>query len=419
MKEYRGSLSEPGKNSPNRNRTVEENISLFEKMRKGEFEEGSMVLRAKIDMSSPNINMRDPVMYRILKKSHHRTGNKWVIYPSYDFTHGQSDSIEGITHSLCDISFENHRPLYEWFIQNLGIYPSRQIEFARLNLTYTITSKRFLKKLVDEKIVSGWDDPRMPTLIGMRRKGIPPEAIIEFMKSVGVSKKDSLIDVANFEFYVRENLKKTSPHVSAILDPVKLTIVNYPDELSEEMEMDSLAGGYEVKRTVPLSKDLLIERTDYREENDPDFFRLSPGKYVKLRKSYMVKCISAVKDGSGKVTEVLCEYVPDSLKKMDIDGKKIKGIIHWLSEKNSVKCSVRLYGRLFTVESPLDAKDKDFSELVDPGSVTVLENCVVEKFAASASPEMRFQFIRNGYFCADIKDHSPDSPVFNRTLGLK
>jgi glutaminyl-tRNA synthetase len=419
VKAHRGSLTEPGKNSPFRDRTAEENLDLFFRMKNGEFDEGSRVLRAKIDMSSPNINMRDPVMYRILKKNHHRTGDKWVIYPSYDFTHGQSDSLEGITHSLCDISFENHRPLYEWFIENLGIYPSRQIEFARLNLTYTITSKRFLKKLVDEKIVEGWDDPRMPTLIGMRRKGIPPEAIIEFMKSVGVSKKDSLIDVSNFEFFVRENLKKTSPHATAVLDPVKLTVVNFPDNVTEQTEMDSLSGEFEVKRSVPFTKHLFIERTDFKEDSDPDFFRLSPGKYVKLRKSYIVKCNSCVKDTNGKITEILCEYVPASQKQMEIEGKKIKGIIHWLSQTDAVPCKIRQYGKLFTVQNPLEARDQDFSTLIDPDSVTVLEDCLVEKYAASSSPEGRFQFIRNGYFCADINEHGAEHPVFNRTITLK
>lgn len=418
MKTYRGNLTEPGKNSPYRQRTVEENLDLFRRMREGEFEEGSKVLRAKIDMSSPNINMRDPVMYRILKKSHHRTGEKWVIYPSYDFTHGQSDSIEKISHSLCDISFENHRPLYDWFIEKLEIYPSRQIEFARLNLTYTITSKRFLKNLVDKNMVEGWDDPRMPTLCGLRRRGVPPEAIIEFMKSVGVSKKDSLIDVGNFEFYIRENLKNSSPHAMAVLDPVKLTIVNYPENLKEEFEIDTLPKSESnTIRKVPFSGCLYVERSDYTDSDDPDFFRLRPGNYVKLRKSYIVKCISAVKNERGDITEILCEYLPESKKEMKVDGKKVKGIIHWLSQDSSTECTVRLYDRLFAVENPLEVKDGDINAMVDTESLKVLNNCKIESSVAeNLNPSGRYQFIRNGFFCVDAKDTSKELPVFNRTL---
>ncbi|MBU4485690.1 MAG: glutamine--tRNA ligase, partial [Candidatus Delongbacteria bacterium] len=302
LKDYRGNLSEPGKNSPFCNRSIEENLDLFKRMREGEFEEGSKVLRAKIDMSSPNINMRDPVMYRILKKNHHRTGNKWCIYPSYDFTHGQSDSIERISHSLCSLEFENHRPLYEWFIEKLGIYNSRQIEFSRLNLTYTITSKRYLRELVEREIVEDWDDPRMPTLIGMRRRGITPEAIIEFLKCAGVSKKDNFIDVSNFEYYIRENLKKNSAHIMAVLNPVKLTIINYPDGKTEKMEMDTFPNNENLpKRQVPFTKNLFVEKSDYSEENESTFYRLSPGKFVKLRKAYIIKCLSALKDESGEI----------------------------------------------------------------------------------------------------------------------
>ncbi|MBN2857750.1 MAG: glutamine--tRNA ligase/YqeY domain fusion protein [Candidatus Delongbacteria bacterium] len=418
MKTYRGNLTEPGKNSPYRERSVDENLDLFRRMREGEFEEGSKVLRAKIDMSSPNINMRDPVMYRILKKSHHRTGSKWVIYPSYDFTHGQSDSIEKISHSLCDISFENHRPLYEWFIEKLEIYPSRQIEFARLNLTYTITSKRFLKNLVDRNIVEGWDDPRMPTLCGLRRRGVPPESIIEFMKSVGVSKKDSLIDVGNFEFYIRENLKNSSPHVMAVLDPVKLTIVNYPEGAKEEVEMDTLPNSEtNTIRKVAFTGHLFVERSDYTDDEDPDFFRLRPGNYVKLRKAYIIKCLSAVKNDDGEISEILCEYLPDSKKEMKAEGKKVKGIIHWLSQKNSTDCTVRLYDRLFSVENPLEVKDADINLLVNPESVKILNNCKIESSVAdNIKPSARYQFIRNGFFCADPEEFSVESPVFNRTL---
>lgn len=418
MKSYRGNLTEPGKNSPYRERSVEENLDLFSRMRAGEFEEGSKVLRAKIDMASPNINMRDPVMYRILKKNHHRTGDKWVIYPSYDFTHGQSDSIEKISHSLCDISFENHRPLYEWFIEKLEIYPSRQIEFARLNLTYTITSKRFLKNLVERNIVSGWDDPRMPTLCGLRRRGVPPESIIEFMKSVGVSKKDSLIDIGNFEFYIRENLKITSSHVMAVLDPVRLTIVNYPEGFSEEVEIDSLPNSdlNEICK-IPFSGNLYVERSDYTDSDDPDFFRLRPGNYVKLRKSYIIKCLSAVKNEDGEVTEILCEYLPDSKKEMKAEGRKVKGIIHWLSQENSTNCTVRLYDRLFNVENPLEVRDADINDLVNPGSVKTIKNCRIgNEVVKNMKPSDRYQFIRNGFFCVDAEESSDAHPVFNRTL---
>jgi glutaminyl-tRNA synthetase len=420
MKEYRGSLSVQGKDSPYRERKVEENLELFRRMKEGEFEEGTKILRAKIDMSSPNMNMRDPVMYRILKKSHHRTGTKWVIYPSYDYAHGQSDSIEGITHSLCDISFENHRPLYEWFIEKLGIFRSRQIEFARLNLTYTITSKRFLKRLVDDKIVNGWDDPRMPTLIGMRRRGIPAEAIIDFMKGAGVSKKDNLIKIENFEYTAREYLKKTSPLIMAVLDPVKLTIVNYPEGMTESMETEILPGaGENGSRMIPFTKNLYVERCDFSPENDPNFYRLQPGGYVKLRKSYILKCIEAKSDQSGLVSEILCEYVPDSTKDTEVNGRKVKGIIHWLSQENSIRCMVRLYDRLFNSENPLEALKDDISEAVNNKSMTVLDNCFIESSALHAKPEDRFQFVRNGYFCADMKDSEFGIPVFNKTLSSK
>jgi len=420
IREYRGSLTDPGKESPYRNRSIEENLDMFIRMKNGEYEEGTKVLRAKIDMSSPNINLRDPVMYRILKKNHHRSGDKWVIYPSYDFTHGQSDSLERITHSLCDISFENHRPLYEWFLEKLDIFRSRQIEFARLNLTYTITSKRFLKQLVDQNIVEGWDDPRMPTLIGLRRKGVPPEAIIEFMMSVGVSKKENVIDIANFEYCIRENLKRTSPHVMAVLDPVKLTLVNYPENVSEYMEMDTLPNlPDENKRKINFSRDLFVERSDYSDAEDPSFFRLSPGKYVKLRKAYIIKCLSAKKDLNGNVQEILCEYIPDTTTGTEYNGKKVKGIIHWVSQSDSTECTVRLYDRLFTVENPLDAKDKDFTELINNDSMKILSKCRIEKYVLGANREDRFQFERNGYFCVDMKDSNEKELVFNRTLTLR
>lgn len=418
MKSYRGNLVEPGKNSPYRERSVDENLDLFRRMREGEFEEGSKVLRAKIDMSSPNINLRDPVMYRILKKNHHRTGDKWVIYPSYDFTHGQSDSIEKISHSLCDISFENHRPLYEWFIEKLEIYPSRQIEFARLNLTYTITSKRFLKNLVDKNIVEGWDDPRMPTISGLRRRGVPPESIIEFMKSVGVSKKDSLIDIANFEFFIRDNLKNTSLHVMAVLDPVKLTLVNYPENLKEEIEMETLPNSDSNSiRKIPFSGHLFVERSDYIDSEDPNFFRLRPGNFVKLRKSYIIKCISSIKNENGEITEILCEYLPESKKEMKAEGKKVKGIIHWVSQENSTECTVKLYDRLFTVENPLELKGSDINDIVNHESIQTITNCRIEsQVVQDAKPSDRYQFIRNGFFCVDSESFSEGHPVYIRTL---
>ena len=418
MKSYRGNLVEPGKNSPYRERSVDENLDLFRRMREGEFEEGSKVLRAKIDMSSPNINLRDPVMYRILKKNHHRTGDKWVIYPSYDFTHGQSDSIEKISHSLCDISFENHRPLYEWFIEKLEIYPSHQIEFARLNLTYTITSKRFLKNLVDKNIVEGWDDPRMPTISGLRRRGVPPESIIEFMKSVGVSKKDSLIDIANFEFFIRDNLKNTSLHVMAVLDPVKLTLVNYPENLKEEIEMETLPNSDSNSiRKIPFSGHLFVERSDYIDSEDPNFFRLRPGNFVKLRKSYIIKCISSIKNENGEITEILCEYLPESKKEMKAEGKKVKGIIHWVSQENSTECTVKLYDRLFTVENPLELKGSDINDIVNHESIQTITNCRIEsQVVQDAKPSDRYQFIRNGFFCVDSESFSEGHPVYIRTL---
>lgn len=420
MKEFRGSITSPGKNSPFRERSVEENLDLFRRMREGEYEEGEKVLRAKIDMTSPNMNMRDPVMYRILKKNHHRTGSKWVIYPSYDFAHGQSDSIENITHSLCDISFENHRPLYEWFIEKLEIFKTRQIEFARLNLTYMITSKRYLKKLVDDKIVEGWDDPRMPTIIGMRRRGIPSEAIIDFMKNAGVSKKENLINIENFEYVVREYLKRSSPMVMAVLDPVELHIVNYPEGKIEKFETEVLPGKDEVKtREIPFSNRLYVERSDFSPEDDPSFYRLKPNGYVKLRKSYILKCTGTETDNTGHITRILCEYIPDSSKVTEVEGKKVKGIIHWVSAAHSVRCKVRTYERLFTAENPLEAINKDISDVINRNSLKVYESCMIDNWISKAEPEERFQFIRNGFFCADMKEKEYGVPVFNRTLTLK
>lgn len=420
MKEYRGTLTKPGKNSPFRDRSIEENLELFEKMKNGKSSEGSKVLRAKIDMSSPNMNMRDPVMYRILFKEHHRTGNKWCIYPSYDFTHGQSDSIEGISHSLCDLSFENHRPLYDWFIEELDIFHSRQIEFSRLNLTNTVTSKRKLKELVDNGIVTGWDDPRLPTLIGLRRRGVPAEAIREFVTEIGTSKKEGVIDISTLDYYIRENLKRTSSHVMAVVDPVKLIINDYPEDKCEIFNLENLPNSEDTEtREVKFTKTLYVERDDVREESDSKFFRLSLGNYVKLRKSYIVKCTEIVKNKNGEIDIVYCDLVPDSQKSMKVNDKKVKGIIHWVSADHSVDAEVRVYHRLFTKENPLEDKNIDFKEYINPNSMQVHKNCKVEDSILKAKPEDRFQFERVGYFCVDMKDSSQGNLVFNKTISLR
>ncbi|MDA3884725.1 MAG: glutamine--tRNA ligase/YqeY domain fusion protein [Candidatus Delongbacteria bacterium] len=420
MKEFRGTLTEPGKDSPNRERTIEENLELFEKMKNGEFPEGSRVLRAKIDMSSPNMNMRDPVMYRILYKEHHRTGNKWCIYPSYDFTHGQSDSLEGVSHSLCDLSFENHRPLYDWFITELDIFHSRQIEFSRLNLTNTVTSKRKLKELVDNGIVSGWDDPRLPTLIGLRRRGVPAEAIREFVSEIGTSKKEGVIDITTLEYYIRENLKKTSSHVMAVIDPVKLVINNYPEDEIEIFNLEKLPNSENTEtREVKFTKSLYVERDDIKIEPESKFFRLSPGNYVKLRKSYIVKCTEIIKNENDEIEVVYCDLVPDSQKSMKVNDKKVKGIIHWVSADHSVDAEVRIYDRLFTKENPLEDKNIDFKEYVNLDSMTIVKNCKIEDSISKAEIEDRFQFERVGYFSVDMKDSSTANLVFNKTISLR
>ncbi|MBN2790515.1 MAG: glutamine--tRNA ligase/YqeY domain fusion protein [Candidatus Delongbacteria bacterium] len=420
MKIYRGTLTEPGKDSPYRNRTVSENMDLFERMKNGEFSEGSKVLRAKIDMASPNMNMRDPVMYRILFKEHHRCGKQWCIYPSYDFTHGQSDSIEGITHSLCDLSFENHRPLYDWFIEELGIFHSRQIEFSRLNLSHTVTSKRKLKELVENDIVKGWDDPRLPTLIGLRRRGVPPEAIKEFVGAIGTSKKEGVIDVETFDYYIRENLKLTSSHIMAVLDPVKLVINNYPEDKCEILNLENFPNLKDSEtREVKFSRTLYVERDDVKEESDEKFFRLAPGNYVKLRKTYIVKCTAVEKDNSGRIDTVYCDLVPDSQKSMKIDSKKVNGIIHWVSANDSIDAEVRIYDKLFTKENPLDDKGADFKEFINSNSLSVYKNCKIENSVAKAKQEDRFQFERVGYFCVDMLDSVDGKLVFNKTLSLR
>ena len=420
IRDYRGTLTEPGKDSPYRNRSVEENLSLLERMRAGEFPNGSRTLRAKIDMSSPNVNFRDPVMYRILHAEHHRTGNKWCIYPMYDFAHGQSDSIERVTHSLCTLEFEDHRPLYNWFIQQLGIFPSRQIEFDRLNLTYTLLSKRKLLQLVEEGRVTGWDDPRMPTIGGIRRRGYTPEAVRNFVGAIGVSKTNGSIELAMLEHFVREDLNKRSPRVMAVLRPLKVVIDNYPENQVEEMDAvnnpeDASAG----TRKVPFSRVLFIEQDDFREDPPKGYFRLSPGREVRLRYGYFITCKSIVKNDKGEVVEVYCTYDPASRGGNSPDGRKVKSTIHWVSAANAIDAEVRIYENLFTKENPGEVEEgQDFTANLNPNSLEVITNAKLEPSLANAAAGSRYQFERLGYFCVD-PDSKPGKPVFNRTVALK
>ncbi len=419
IREYRGTLTEPGKNSPYRDRSVEENLDLFERMRAGEFPDGARTLRAKIDMSAGNINLRDPVMYRIKHATHHRTGDRWCIYPMYDWTHGQNDSMEGITHSFCDLGYEEHRPLYDWFIEKLGIFAPRQIEFARLNLTYTIMSKRYLLRLVQEGHVSGWDDPRMPTLAGLRRRGYPREAIRTFMEQIGIAKSNSLVDIAMLEHFVRQELNRTAPRVMAVLDPLKVVIDNYPDGLVEEMEAvnnpeDPNAG----TRKVPFSKTLYIEREDFMEDPPKKFFRLAPGREVRLRYAYFITCTDVIKDAEGRVVELRCTYDPATRGGDAPDGRKVKATLHWVSAAHAVEAEVRLYDRLFSKEDPYDAPEgQDFTANVNPDSLTQIA-AQVEPSLLEAAPGTRYQFERQGYFCVD-PDSTAGKPVFNRTVTLR
>lgn len=421
IRQTRGTPTEPGKESPHRNRSVEENLNLFERMKNGEFKEGEYVLRAKIDMASPNLNMRDPVLYRILHKSHHRTGNKWCIYPMYDWAHGQSDSIEKITHSLCTLEFENHRPLYDWFIKELEIYAPQQIEFARLNLNYTIISKRKLLKLVEEKYVDGWNDPRMPTLSGMRRRGYTPESIRKFSDRVGMAKRENTIDVSLLEFSVREDLNVRATRVLAVLNPLKIVITNYPDDQTEELEAinnpeDSSMG----TRKIPISKEIYIDRDDFKEIPPPKFHRLSPGKEVRLRYAYIICCDEVIKDeNSGEIIELRCTYYPDTKSGSGTSSKKAKGTIHWVSAKDAFNAEVRLYDRLFSVADPEGEEGKDFKEFINPNSLEILGNCKLEPSLKNAAPGEKFQFERLGYFCVDTKYSKQGSPVFNRIVTLR
>ncbi len=421
IREYRGTLTEPGRESPYRNRSVEENLDLFQRMRAGEFPEGSRTLRAKIDMAHPNIVMRDPVMYRIMYATHHRTGDKWCIYPMYDFAHCLSDSIEGITHSLCTLEFKNNRELYDWFLDQLGVYHPQQIEFARLNLSYTVLSKRRLIQLVEEGYVSGWDDPRMPTLSGLRRRGYTPEAIRNFCSRIGVARKDNVIEMALLEHSIREDLNKRAPRVFAVLRPLKVVLINYPEDQVEEMEAvnnpeDPSMG----TRKVPFSRELYIERDDFREDPPKKFWRLAPGREVRLMNAYFIKCVNVIKDPkTGEVVELHCTYDPETRGGSAPDGRKVRGTLHWVSAAHSLKAEVRLYDRLFTKANPLDvAEGEDFKSYINPNSLEVLTDCRVEPGLAGASPGSRYQFTRLGYFCVD-PDSRDGALVFNRTVPLR
>jgi glutaminyl-tRNA synthetase len=420
IRKYRGTLTEPGKDSPHRNRRAKENLDLFERMSKGEFPDGSRVLRAKIDMASPNLNMRDPVMYRILHAEHHRTGNKWCIYPMYDFAHGQSDSIEHVTHSVCTLEFEDHRPLYNWFIEQLGIFPSQQLEFDRLGLTYTLLSKRKLLQLVQGKHVTGWDDPRMPTLSGIRRRGYTPEAIRNFCAAIGVSKTNGTLELAMLEHFVREDLNKRAPRVMAVLRPLKVVLDNYPEGHVDEVEAvnnpeDESAG----KRKLPFSKVLYIEQDDFREDPPKQYYRLSPGREVRLRYGFFITAKSVVKNDKGEVVEVHCTYDPATRGGNAPDGRKVKSTIHWVSAAHAVDAEARIYDKLFTKEDPNQVEEgQEFTANLNPDSLEVIANAKMEPSLANAPVEGRYQFERLGYFCVD-PDSKPGQPVFNRTVALK
>ena len=420
IREYRGTLTEPGKESPYRNRSIEENLDVFERMRAGQFPDGSRTLRAKIDMASPNLNMRDPVMYRILHAGHHRTGNKWCIYPMYDYAHGQSDAIERVTHSMCTLEFEDHRPLYNWFIEQLGIFPSQQIEFDRLNLTYTLLSKRKLLQLVNDGLVRGWDDPRMPTLVGIRRRGFTPEALRNFCSSIGVTKTNGTIELEMLEHFVREDLNKRALRVMAVLRPLKLVIDNYPENRMEEMEAvnnpeDPNAG----VRKVPFSRVLYIEQDDFREDPPKQYYRLSPGREVRLRYGYFVTCTGLMRNDKGEVAEVHCRYDPATRGGNAPDGRKVKSTIHWVSAAHAVDAEVRLYDKLFSKPDPNEVEPgKDFTSNLNPDSLQVVYGAKVEPSLATPALEEHYQFERIGYFCVD-QDSTPGKPVFNRTVALK
>lgn len=418
----KGTPTQPGIESPYRNRSVEENLDLFERMNKGEFEEGRFVLRAKIDMASPNMHFRDPIMYRIIKHPHHRTGTKWNVYPMYDFAHGQSDYFEGVTHSICTLEFEVHRPLYEYFVKELAddSYCPRQIEFNRLNLTYTVMSKRKLLQLVKEGLVAGWDDPRMPTICGLRRRGYTPESIKNFIQKIGYTKYDGIISVSLLEHSIREDLNKTATRVSAVLNPVKLIITNYPENKVEYLETENNPEDPEAgTHQIPFTRVLYIERDDFMENPPKKFFRLAPDQEVRLKSAYIIKCTGIKKDSDGNVEEIYCEYDPDTRSGMPGSMRKVKGTLHWVSAEYSSTAEVRLYDRLFNVENPAEEKDVDFRELLNPDSLKIVDNCRIEPYLAeNAKPGNRYQFQRTGYFCVD-PDSTDGHLVFNRTVSLK
>lgn len=418
MRAYRGTLTEPGRNSPYRDRPIAENLDLFARMKAGEFPDGSKVLRAKIDMASGNINLRDPAMYRIRHAEHQRAGNKWCIYPMYDWAHGQSDSIEGVTHSLCSLEYEDHRPLYDWFLDKLEVYHPRQIEFARLFMTHTLLSKRVLIRLVNDGIVTGWDDPQMPTVVGMRRRGVPAAAIRDFVERVGVAKANSTVDIALLDFYIRQELNLTAPRVMGVLDPLKVVITNYPAGQVEWLEAvnnpeDESAG----TRQLPFSRELYIDRDDFQEVPHRKFFRLSPGQEVRLRYGYFITCTDVVKDAAGEIVELRCTYDPETKGGYAPDGRRVKGTIHWLSAAHALDAEVRMYDRLFAAEDP--GSFDDFREALNPDSLTIIPNAKVERSLAEAAPGTVVQFERKGYFCVDSKDSSPDRLVFNLSIGLR
>ena len=419
-RENRGTLKQPGNNSPFRDRPVEENLALFAKMKAGEFDEGSCALRAKIDMAAPNMNLRDPILYRIRKAAHHQTANAWCIYPSYDFAHGQSDAIEGITHSICTLEFEDHRPLYEWFIEHLPVSAQpKQYEFARLNLTYTVTSKRKLKQLVDEGRVTGWDDPRMPTLQGMRRRGFTPASIRKFCDMIGVSRSDSMVDVAMLEHAIRDDLNENAPRAMCVIDPLKVVLTNYPEGESETLTAPGHPNRDDLpERPLPFCRELWIEREDFREEANKKYKRLVLGKKVRLRNAYVIVADEVVKDAEGNISEVRCRYEPETLGCDPHDGVKPKGVIHWVSASHGVPVTVRLYDRLFLNETP-DRGDEGFLAHLNPDALEVRKHCWGEPSLAAAQPEQSFQFERLGYFVADRHEHSASRPVFNRTIGLR
>ena len=420
IREYRGTLTEPGVNSPDRDRSVEENLDLFERMRTGEFSDGERTLRAKIDMASPNLNMRDPVMYRIRRATHYRQGDKWCIYPMYDFTHGQNDSIEGITHSLCSLEYEDHRPLYDWYLDELEIYHPQQIEFARLNISNTILSKRWLVQLVESGHVSGWDDPRMPTLSGFRRKGYTAEAIRDFCNRIGVAKSDNLVDIALLEYCLRQDLNIRAPRVMAVLRPLKVIIDNYPEGEVEELDAENNPEDESMgHRKIPFSREIYIEREDFMEDPPRKYFRLAPGREVRLKHAYYITCVDVVKDEkTGEVTELHCTYDPETRGGWSDDGRRVRGTLHWVSAPHALEAEVRLFDHLFTEPNPNVLTDDDFEANLNPNSLEVLESCRVESSLADAVPGTQYQFLRTGYFCVD-PDSSDEKLVFNRAVTLR